>query len=446
VSHEIRLLGVLGSEFERLAAAPQRRRRFVAWRWRPLALVFALVLGGTAGALAATGVILTGSPVPPTGPVVATAGSGIPAAGGSRLLPLRVADPGGGLPWGMRVIHTTRGRICVQVGRVYRGQLGELGIDGAFDDDGRFHVLAPDILGAFLGDGNRAGIVDCENPGRTFAAYAVGFEANAATAPATGGLATRREISFGVLGPDALSITYSTATGKSERSLRVVPGVGAYLIVQRYSYARRLLGLGERLPPQLPSAKPVRLDRPTPGLVSYSDALGSQAGRLSSPAGPNGAVTAITYRYGHTECTDRGLVRENMIRACGLAEGPPPTPAPLPAGHQQLHIRLVITNHRISGGVVSFTAPYSVKNASEGFTAVVRAGRVVIGLGITNADIAQGTKVTIPLHLDCVIARPPASCLQPAKPLIAIAYYDRANTLSNTIIGTARVQLPAGDH
>ena len=80
------------------------------------------------------------------GPATPNAGIGVPAPGGSRLLALRTADPQGGPPWGMRLVHTTRGEICVQIGRLADGQLGQLGIDGAFHDDGRFHPLAPDIL------------------------------------------------------------------------------------------------------------------------------------------------------------------------------------------------------------------------------------------------------------------------------------------------------------
>lgn len=444
MSQRLRVLREFQTELERLEqGAPVRR---IARPRRVFVVSLLVVLALAAGALAATGILATGSPVPQPAGESAGSGSGLPARGGYELLALRVADPAGGLPWGMRVIHTTRGLICVQVGRVYHGQLGELGIDGAFHDDGRFHVLAPDVLGASLGDRANAGLIDCESPGRTFASYAVGFEANAATAPATGGIATRREISFGVLGPNALSVTYSTGTGTGQHSVRVVPRVGAYLIVQRYSYSRRLLAAGQRVLARLPSAKRLRLHRPTPGLVSFSDTLGSQAGRLSSPADPNGALTAITYRYGHTVCTDRGLLHENMIRACGLAEGPPAIPAPLAVSHQQLHIRLLITNHVVTGGVASFTAPYSVSNASEGFTVVVRNGHIPMGIGTTNANIARGSTVTIPLHLQCVTVRLSGRCVQQTKPLTAVAYYDRANTLSNTVIGTAQIQPPAGDH
>ena len=34
----------------------------------------------------------------------------------------------------------------MQIGRLEDGQLGQLGIDGAFHDDGRFHPLAPNVI------------------------------------------------------------------------------------------------------------------------------------------------------------------------------------------------------------------------------------------------------------------------------------------------------------
>jgi hypothetical protein len=74
--------------------------------------------------------------------------SGTPKAGQVLLAPLRVSDPAGGLPWGVRIYTTRRdvrgvrdGLSCVQVGRVLDGQLGVIGEDGAFGDDGLFHAL-----------------------------------------------------------------------------------------------------------------------------------------------------------------------------------------------------------------------------------------------------------------------------------------------------------------
>ncbi len=117
------LFGTLRALFGTRVARTSRRRRTSA-HVRLALVVIALVLATAAITLAATGVILTGSPVATVRAPIATAGEGIPVAGGARLLPRASARPGGGLPWGMRIIHTTRGLICVQIGRVYDGQLG----------------------------------------------------------------------------------------------------------------------------------------------------------------------------------------------------------------------------------------------------------------------------------------------------------------------------------
>ena len=120
-----------------------RRRRA---RRRP-ALVGGIAFTGvlaTAGALAATGVlqIPTGEPVEPHR-VERDAGHGVgvPVGATAQLLPLRVADPAGGPPWGLRMVTTSRGLACLQLGRVVGDELGVLGQDGIEKDDGRFHPL-----------------------------------------------------------------------------------------------------------------------------------------------------------------------------------------------------------------------------------------------------------------------------------------------------------------
>src|SRR5271165_306725 len=146
------------------AGAPARRQRWFSNRLHALSVTAALVLGGGAVALAATGV-LSGSPVKPEVPLNAAAGNGLPVAGASAHLALLAADPGGGLPWGMRIEHTTRGQLCLQVGRVEGAQLGELGLDSAFGNDGRFHALPATVLPP--GYGGSADQVECVPDGQT---------------------------------------------------------------------------------------------------------------------------------------------------------------------------------------------------------------------------------------------------------------------------------------
>ena len=80
-------------------------RRVLDWLGasRLAVLLFGVaVLGGGAGALAATGVIRIGSPVRSHAPANPRGGYGVVVGHQSGLLPLRVPDPSGGPPWGMR--------------------------------------------------------------------------------------------------------------------------------------------------------------------------------------------------------------------------------------------------------------------------------------------------------------------------------------------------------
>ena len=357
------LQALFGTRFAR--TSPRRR---TSAHVRVALVVLALVLATAAIALAATGVI-TGSPVGTARAPVATAGEGIPVAGGARLLPLRVADPAGGLPWGMRIIHTTRGLICVQIGRVNGDQLGQLGVDGAFHDDGRFHPLPADALPDVLA--NAAGWMagNCASPGDIYAGDSVGLELSAATGPRQGAgvPADRREISFGLLGVHSVSVTYRE--GSNTRTRPVLPGLGAYLIVQRYTSGRPL------------------------GTASETDGR-DEPGNYSSPAGPNGALTAITYSYAGRSCVDRGHLR---LASCGLSEVPPPRPAALPIARTALRARLHIHNHVIASAQISFRAPYPVTNADENYSVTAPAcPRGLVGEG-SRADVARGALVTIPV-------------------------------------------------
>jgi hypothetical protein len=351
----------------RFARTSPRRRASVQVRVAFVAL--ALVLATAAITLAATGVILTGSPVGTAAAPIATAGEGIPVAGGTQLLPLRAPDPAGGLPWGIRIVHTTRGLICVQIGRVYDGQLGQLGVDGAFHNDGRFHPLPADALPDDLANAAGRMVGNCASPGAIYAGDSVGLELSAATGPRPGAgvPADRREISFGLLGVHAVSITYRE--GSQTRTQPVLPGLGAYLIVQRYTSGRPL------------------------GSVSETDGR-DEPGNYSSPAGPNGALTAIAYSYGGRPCVDRGNLR---LASCGLSEVPPPRPAALPLVREPLRAHLHIHNHVITSAQISFHAPYSVTNADENYSVMAPICHHGLAGGGSSDDLARGALVTIPV-------------------------------------------------
>lgn len=154
----------------------------------------------------------------------------------ARLLPVTAPDPDGGPPWGMQIIKTDRAVGCIGTGRVVAGQLGLLGADGAFGDDGRFHAVpAP---------GAWRNCLTLDGRGQLFAGVqAMGVRANGSdTAEGCSVRAlTRREtacapdrvrnVFFGLLGPMAKSFAYRI-DGQTHTAPTVGPE-GAFMLVTR---------------------------------------------------------------------------------------------------------------------------------------------------------------------------------------------------------------------
>jgi hypothetical protein len=176
---------------------------------------FRLPVGGPAGAV-------SGAPRTFFGPAIAR----------TARLAAQAVDPRGGLPWGLRTFRTTRGRTCLQVGRLQLGVIGALGQDNAFGDDGRFHPIA---LNDDAGD-----CAQTDGHGHAFVNIADG-EISASANPSggcrTGRNPTRippcragdlRSIEYGVLGPDAVSVTYRLG---GRLYIKPTGPDGAYLIV-----------------------------------------------------------------------------------------------------------------------------------------------------------------------------------------------------------------------
>jgi len=229
---------------------------------RALVVVLAgLIIGGPA--LAAVNLLQSGSSVGPDVPQTPNAFNGVALRSGVRLLSLRVADPAAGPPWGMRLIRTTRGLLCMQVGRVAFGSVGALGRDNAFANDGRFHpfspnyapgpgsaCVAPDAHGngffnvaafgvpesGFFGDTKQTGgcVPEQSAPQHVSAAARLDLAGRRRTehrrqllpCPA----ADLREVYYGLLGPDAASVTHMTASGSLVTTPTAGPD-GAYLII-----------------------------------------------------------------------------------------------------------------------------------------------------------------------------------------------------------------------
>jgi hypothetical protein len=263
-------------------------------------------------------------------PASATSGLGKVLTNGDRLLPIRVADPDGGPPWGIRLVHTTRGATCIQVGRVENGQIGALGIDGAWGNDHEFHEIKPndqlaDICGAtdaaghgFVNDDAHSAPASVDvplynsggAPGRCRSPFADPLPGpllnGRKTAPALKRALKRAEqrrsrdsvcpagamrmVFVGLLGPDAKSITLLTPSGKTETE-RTAGGVGAYLVVFRETESNctdftrtPLMGGGNRL---------------MGGGNNCGSGGQGDGGDLQGPT----AVTSVTYDNGKT-CSD----------------------------------------------------------------------------------------------------------------------------------------------
>jgi hypothetical protein len=437
---QLPILGEIGDELDRIMAAeasPAVAARSSRWRrprsLRVVVLVSVLVLGLAAAALAASGVITTGSPVKPTRPPVATAGVGIPEVGGSRLLALRVMDPGGGPRWGMRIVHTTRDELCVQVGRVVGGRLGQLGADGAFGDDGRFHPLPADVL---PDDAGPAGSLfeQCRAPGQTYAGFSDGVEASAAgiASPGRGVAADARVLSFGLLGRYAVSVAYGRGAGR--RSVPVIPGIGAYLIVQRPSAA-------------------AGTEQSTGSGASNGDELPYPQ---TDPAAPAGALRSITYRFGTRTCVDDAVVGLQGLqsvaaineanarivrfrRACGLSEGPPTKPPALPSVREALAVHLTTRGRRVTAATLRFPSPIAITHASQSYSASVIVGHHETGLVSTNTNYKRGAPVS--LTVTWLLAQAATRTVR-----IEVDYYNNVPGRVDQygIVGTTTVALPAG--
>ncbi len=327
-----------------------------------LAAAFALLVGA-AVALAISGVLAPGSAVRPATKPVAGAGTGVPLPGRSRLL-VQAPDPEGGPPWGLRLVHTTRGLECIQLGRVENGQLGVIGIDGAFGDDGRFHALPPDLLGR--GRDVQA-FVTCLAPGQHTAmeaglslSGAWGVVVRRTRRPAAGNPAASRWISFGLLGPRAASVSFPV-DGRVHTQA-VAAGTGAYLIA---------------------------LANPKPSIIGAGGGASGE-GILS----PQGAVSMIVYHLRGGLCGAPNPSPHGPRGGLRLARCPRSTGHFYRATVHRLHHRIAV--RRLTNGdlIVTFTAPYPVSSALDRYSVQIpyRCHHETIGIPLER-DVRAGEVV-----------------------------------------------------
>jgi hypothetical protein len=336
---------------------PSRRsgvQRVSLARHGSIVLVFVVsVLAVAAVALAATGLIGTGAPVRSGRTFNPAVGYGVAIPRTVGLLGIAAPDPVSGPPWTLRVYDTNRGVGCVQIGRLVDGRIGVLGRDGAFHNDGLFHPLPLQTERA-VGD-----CVLLDGHGRIFlsmSTYALqsSAEENACDPPSDvrpppAGMERcpekdERNVFYGMLGPQAKSITYEL-----HGHTHTVPTVGpqgAYLIVEKAD-RRSIASGGDSLPAVVPSG--------------------------SNPEQP---IRKITYGDGQTCTTTANGNRDNSGGRCqpvGYAAEPVRIPA---ARELYSHVRVRrLFGQRVSGHrgkrenqfVVSFTARVAVRNARSDY-------------------------------------------------------------------------------
>jgi hypothetical protein len=379
--------------------APKRRR---PWAARPLLLIAPLLLVLAAAALAAGGVIQLGSPAKlpfsSFGPVNPHEGYGALVPGTVHMVPIAAPDPGGGLDWGMRVLSTTRGQGCIQIGRLLDGKLGALGQDGAFDNDGRFHELpvsaAFDFDGCALLDGDGRLFTNVTADERAASAWIgtggrLGGCTPASASPAEKGLyitpqerkmgvkvppicpqADMRNLYYGLLGPQAQSITY--VLGGQRHTLGTVGTDGAYMFVTRASEHQ---------------------------LLNFANAGTSDVVPVDGP------IKEIHYRDGATcHLTAKSWIGGSYACTPSLSEPVGYVPVGKVATHAELetpiHVRLGRDHLGHLDVVLSFKARVAVTGARSAYSVIwydadMRPGAYG-GTG-THADVAAGQTLTFTL-------------------------------------------------
>lgn len=369
------------------------KRRHLPWytrvrlprRGRGLLLVLAgLVVATPAAVGAASGWFSAGQPVK-SPPVSAIRGDGKVLPGGSRLLPIRVADPAGGPRWGLRLVRTTRGDSCIQIGRVQGGQIGSLGIDNAFDNDHQFHAISPndtnaDLCGAT--DGVGVGFVNADAHD-TPASVNVPIGNGTETASPQSGM---RMIFAGLLGPQAKSITYRTPSGQT-LTQPTVGRFGAYLIVFRQTFANCFA-----------------FETGAPGRIC--GAMSHYSSEVEAPT----AIMGITYKDGTIcrvslvpngpGCQPVGFV---AVKHRNLTSGDVTSPITVHvAWPSRVHFKKGLIGAPAAQMIkVSFTAREPVARSDSNYQLTLRTRGAQTGglVTETNANIHRGQRVTLTMPL-----------------------------------------------
>jgi hypothetical protein len=276
---------------------------------------------------------------------------GVPVDQSARLLPLRAPDPDGGPPWGMRMVPTSRGQLCLQVGRVVDDQLGVLG------DDGRLHPLPVAAASAAF-----APCIPPDGAGRFYTGIQRGgFASGAVHDPLCHKACPKgepRQLAYGLLGSQVKTITFADGSVQEPTA----PD-GAYLFVRKLHESVIAMGGG-----------------PTVGL-------------------DNAAVRRLDYRDG-THCPKPG---EAFCKPKAYVE----RAAAKPSGSVRRPLRVTARRERVSKWIatvvhVGFRAPVAITDSQTMYLlegrfpdSPIKDCRRVIVYAPTNRNVAAGRQIKL---------------------------------------------------
>jgi hypothetical protein len=273
--------GLLGRVHQELATIPAGRQRRRRPTFRADAVV-AVLAAGVALAVVVTAVVFLRHSNPSNPAQVSS-----PVPVGTVRIAAQASDPQGGVLWGLRAIQTHRLQACLQIGRLQAGQIGALGQDGAFANDGRFHPIP--LHTNFPCGGTDAhghlflNVFQRDTPASASLGRAAGcFVGPTQPGPLLHGSQARRlpacpardlrNVAYGVLGPGAVSITYSL--DHHSVTERTGPD-GAYIVV-------------------VPASRQTCTSYPGGGKRCFGG-----GGEITTSTLQSGIITAVTYRDGH---------------------------------------------------------------------------------------------------------------------------------------------------
>ena len=440
---ELPLLWEVGEDLHRLFVMEERRRALPWPRPRPslrprlrsgfaafnLRLIAALVLLLAAAAVALADGLLSGAPVPAPYKAQPRKDDGAPLGASATLLALSVPDPAGGPPWGMRMLRTTRGDGCLQYGRLYDGQLGVLGQDGAFDDDHRFHALSQEDTVSGSGtcsplDAHGRLFVSVQSQAVPASAYPQGCiprvdYGRGARDPGDPGIALcpagdARALFYGVLGPDVKSITYSLLTHSETvtevgRRREAQQGRSRQPTLRQTVYA--LSGPTVTIPTVGPQGAYLIVAKELPAAASDTFGPGAPDGSATLPHGQYQPIRAITYRDGEVCHIGATFDREDRGRPCtplGLVALAGPSAAQVRA---PVSARIIFNHREPPLGRpadvvrISFLARVPVTGAARYYAVAMRLPcRGGSGWSTVDEDVAAGQRLTF--YMDMSDGRP----------------------------------------